>query len=190
LPNLSLGSFAPVGVGFTGCVKIGIPSVANDCCDCAGSREGSIIAVYDSGSPITLWICQGCICQQIPLTSEVSLQDGYPISLHPGGVSTDDCCGSCCYALTSDPETNTGELADDYAGAQSIKGLVIDNIANGILLGYAQDDLARSQKREAATVAALAATEAALEKCNHPDSSGGGEGGDPFAEMLLEFAGC
>ncbi len=188
MPELKLGQFAPVGVGYTGAVKIGLPALSTGCCDCNSDGLGSAIAIYTNGAPTQLWYCQGCLCNQIDINSSVSLADGAPVALYPGAVAPDDCCARCCYSLQFDPDTNTGDLAADYDNAISIKAVAMDNIANGIILERVNRELDAARKAAEAAIAELEALKGGAS--SSPGAPGSAATGDPFADFLRGFATC
>ena len=86
--------FAPMGVGFSGAVKVS-QDAGGSCCSCTSSGN-STIAIYENGTAIDLWVCQGCRCQQVPVTG-ISANTGAGMALIPGATLPEEVCSRNCY---------------------------------------------------------------------------------------------
>ena len=169
---VDLDYFSYGATGLTGAIKITTAPKESDCCGSCQGGDDSVIVIYDNGSPIDLWECQGCKCQQKPVNA-IDVPVNAKALIVSGAVVPEEVCSRCCYSRSL---ADTSELSLAWDLGRSIKGEAMDLVAEGIKLAMAQKELTQLKKQLEKKVVVLPVL---------PDATL-----DPFARYIESLSQC
>ncbi len=141
--GVELDYFSHGATGLTGAIKITTAPKDAGCCGGCHGGDSSVIVIYDNGSPIDLWECQGCNCLQKPVNA-IDVPVGAKALIVSGAVVPEEVCSRCCYSRSL---YATDDLSLAWSLGQSVQGEAMDLVAEGIKLAAAQKELAQLKKQ-------------------------------------------